>query len=75
MPIAVSEVMDAVQNSPREEIEINNSRNVINNEGKNIENPSRIEAPKVKEIIIQAPKAEGKKRPEPAAKPASAFVF
>ena len=71
MPTADSDVTDAVKSSPTEEIEINNSRNAINNENINIENPSRIEAPKVKEIVIQAPKAEGKKRPEPA----SAFVF
>ena len=71
MPTADSDVTDTVKSSPTEEIEINNSRNVINNENIDIENPSRIEAPKVKEIVIQAPKAEGKKRPEPA----SAFVF
>ena len=68
---AVNEVTDAVNLCTASNREINNSANSINNESINIEFPSRIEAPKVREIVISKPEAEGKKRP----KPSSTFVF
>ena len=70
-PTAVDDMTDAVKTCPSESREINNSENVINNEITNIEFPSRIEAPKVREIVISKPEAEGKKRP----KPSPVFVF
>jgi hypothetical protein len=74
-PTAVNEVTDAVNLCTASNREINNSENSINNEITNIENPSRIEAPKVKEIIIKAPKAEGKIRPPVQDKKPCAFEF
>lgn len=71
LPTAVNDMTDAVKNIPTEDREINNSENVINNESINIDFPSRIEAPKVKEIVISTPEAEGKKRP----KASPPFVF
>lgn len=68
---AVNEVTDAVKNCTAEDIEINNRTDSTNKEQTNIEIFSRIEAPKVKEIVISIPKAEGKNRP--SAK--SSFVF
>jgi|GEM_PF-490178 len=56
-------ITNAVVNHPIEDREINNSQNVINTEAINIENPSPIQPPKVKEITIKRPKAEGKDRP------------
>ena len=70
-PTAVDDITDAAKTCPSESREINNSENVINNKITNIEFPSRIEAPKVKEIVISKPEAEGKKRP----KPSPTFVF
>ena len=70
-PRVVDEVTDAVNLCTANNREINNSEKSINNEITNIEFPSRIEAPKVKEIVISQPKAEGKKRP----KPSPEFVF
>lgn len=70
-PTAVNEVTDAVNLCTENIREINNSENVINNKITNIDFPSRIEAPKVREIVISKPEAEGKKRP----KPSSTFVF
>ena len=70
-PTAVNDMTDAAKTCPSESREINNSENVINNKITNIEFPSRIEAPKVKEIVISKPEAEGKKRP----KPSPTFVF
>ena len=55
--------------------EINNREDIINNENKNIDSPSRIEAPKVKEIIIKSPKVECKSRPRVQEKKPSAFEF
>lgn len=54
-PVAVNDVTDAVKLCPAENREINNSENSINNENTNIDFPSRIEAPKVKEIVIPSP--------------------
>ena len=70
-PTAVNDMTDAVKICPSESREINNSEDVINNKTTNIEFPSRIEAPKVREIVISKPEAEGKKRP----KPSTEFVF
>ena len=70
-PRAVIEVTDDVNLCTADNREINNSENVINNEITNIEFPSRIEVPKVREIVISKPEAEGKKRP----KPSPVFVF
>ena len=70
-PTTVNEVTDAVNLCTENIREINNKREIINNENINIEFPSRIEAPKVREIVISKPEAEGKKRP----KPSSTFVF
>jgi hypothetical protein len=74
-PTAVVELTDAVKTCPSESREINNSENVINNEITNIEFPSRIEAPKVKEIVISQPKAEGKLRPQIQQPKLDTFVF
>jgi hypothetical protein len=41
----------------------------------NIESPFRIEAPKVKEIVIKSPKAEGRSRPPAQENKPSAFEF
>ena len=70
-PTAVNEVTDAVNLCTENIREINNKREIINNEITNIEFPSRIEAPKVREIVISKPEAEGKKRPNPS----PVFVF
>ena len=70
-PTAVNDMTNAAKTCPSESREINNSENVINNKITNIDFPSRIEAPKVREIVISKPEAEGKKRP----KPSSTFVF
>ena len=74
-PRAVDGVTDAVKSCPAEDREINNSANSINNESINIEFPSRIEAPKVKEIVIKAPKAEGRSRLPVREKKPDEFVF
>ena len=66
---------DAVKDYTVEDIEINNSENIINNKITNIEFPSRIEVPRVKEITIKRPVAEGKKRPKPLEKKEDKFVF
>lgn len=68
---AVNDVTDAAKNCTAEDREINNRTDITNKEKINIENPSRIEAPRVKEIVISRPKAEGKNRP--SATPS--FVF
>ena len=55
----------------RENIEINNMTNTPNNEGINNrmdENVGVIQKPKVKEIVIPRPIAEGKNRPKPIEK-------
>ena len=70
-PTTVNEVTDAVNLCTASNREINNKREIINNEITNIEFPSRIEAPKVREIVISKPEAEGKKRPNPS----PVFVF
>ena len=67
----VNDVTDAAKNCTAEDREINNRTDITNKEEINIENPSRIEAPKVKEIVISRPKVEGKNRP--SATPS--FVF
>ena len=72
---AVNEVTDAVNLCTASNREINNSANSINNESINIEFPSRIEVPRVKEITIKRPVAEGKKRPKPLEKKEDKFVF
>jgi hypothetical protein len=64
-------VTDAAKNCTAEDREINNRTDITNKEKINIENPSRIETPRVKEIVISRPKAEGKNRP--SATPS--FVF
>lgn len=74
-PRAVDDMADAAKTCPSESIEINNSENVINNEETNIGFPSRIEVPKVKEIVIQIPKAEGKSRPQVQQMQHSEFEF
>ena len=68
---AVNDVTDAAKNCTAEDREINNRTDITNKEKINIENPSRIEAPRVKEIVIPAPKTEGKNRPSTT----SSFVF
>jgi hypothetical protein len=74
-PTAVDGMTDAVKICPSESREINNSEDVINNKTTNIEFPSRIEAPKVKEIVISQPKAEGKLRPQIQQPKLDTFVF
>lgn len=54
-----------VTNQPTEDIEINNKEDGIYKEEINIENPSQIQPPKVKEITIPRPQATGKLRPQP----------
>ena len=63
-PTTDNDLTNVVINQPTEDIEINNRQNGINNNDINIENPSLIQPPKVKEIVIQRPKAEGKDRPK-----------
>lgn len=72
---AVNEVTDAVNLCTASNREINNSANSINNESINIEFPSRIEVPKVKEIVIKSPKAEGRSRPPVQEKKPKTFEF
>ena len=55
----------AVQNQTAKDREINNREDGINNDGINIANPSPIQSPKVREITIPRPIAEGKDRPKP----------
>ena len=74
-PTAVNEVTDAVNLCTENIREINNKREIINNDNINIEFPSRIEAPKVKEIVIKSPKAEGRNRPPAQEKKPSTFEF
>ena len=74
-PRAVNGVTDAVKLCPAEDREINNSENSINNENTNIDFPSRIEAPKVKEIVIPSPQAEGRNRPKTIQKTLHTFDF
>ena len=74
-PRAVDGVTDAVKSCPAEDREINNSENSINNENTNIDFPSRIEAPKVKEIVIKSPKPEGRSRPPAQENKPSVFDF
>ncbi len=69
-PTTDNDLTNAVKNYPTEDREINNSKNGINNNVINIENPSPIQPPKVREIVIQRPKAEGKDRPK-----TNTFVF
>jgi hypothetical protein len=59
----------AVQNQTAEDREINNSKNGINTESINIENPSQIYIPKVKEVVIPRPQATGRDRPQPITQP------
>ena len=72
---AVNDVTDAVKSCTPEDREINNRTDITNKEKINIENPSRIEAPKVKEIVISQPKAEGKLRPQIQQPKLDTFVF
>ena len=74
-PRAVIEVTDDVNLCTADNREINNSVDTINNENKNIENPSRIEAPKVREIVISRPKVEGKYRPPAQEVTCNTFEF
>ena len=74
-PTTVNEVTDAVNLCTASNREINNSANSINNESINIEFSSRIEAPKVKEIVIKSPKAEGRSRPPVHEKKPCVFEF
>ena len=58
-----------------ENIEINNKTDTPNNEGINIGDVP-IQKPQVKEVVIPAPKAEGRNRPKPIEKPKEAvFEF
>ena len=72
---AVSDMTNVVKSKPPEDIQINNTQNGINIESINIDSPSRIEAPKVKEIVIQMPQVEAKKRPQPIEKKYNTFDF
>ena len=74
-PRAVNEITDAVNLCTADNREINNSTNAINNDKINIGFPSRIEVPKVKEIVISIPKSEGKSRPQVQEKKHSTFEF
>ena len=74
-PTTVDDMTDAVKTCPSESREINNSENVINNEITNINFPFLAEAPKVKEIVIKVPEAEGKSRPSVKEKKPSSFEF
>ncbi len=69
-PTTDNDMTNVVKNYPTEDREINNSKNGINNNDINIENPSPIQPPKVKEITIKRPIAEGKDRPK-----TNTFVF
>lgn len=51
-----------VNNCPTEDLEINTSTKIINNKTTNIEKAVPIEVPKVKEIVITRPIAEGRNR-------------
>jgi hypothetical protein len=59
----------AVQNQTAEDREINNREDGINTEAINIENPSQIYIPKVKEVVIPRPQATGRDRPQPITQP------
>lgn len=74
-PTAINDMTAVAKNTPREDIEINNSDFLINNENTNIENPSQIVVPKVKEIVIPKPEAEGKNRPKTIQKTFHTFDF
>lgn len=74
-PTAVGDMTNAVKIRPTEDREINNTENSINIERINIESPSRIEKPKVKEIVIQPPQIDAKKRPQPVEKKYNTFDF
>ena len=74
-PTAVNDMTAVAKNTPREDIEINNSDFLINNENTNIENPSQFVVPKVKEIVIPKPEAEGKNRPKTIQKTFHTFDF
>ena len=74
-PTAVNDMTAVAKNTPREDIEINNSDFLINNENTNIENPSQIVVPKVKEIVIPKPEADGKNRPTTIQKTFHTFDF
>jgi len=63
-PTTDNDLTNVAKNYPTEDIEINNRQNGINNSDINIENLSPIQPPKVKEITIQRPKADGKDRPK-----------
>jgi hypothetical protein len=59
-----------------EDIEINNTNSIDNSEINNANNPEvkeEICKPKVKEVVIPRPVAEGKQRPKPL--PKGEFVF
>ena len=71
----VNDVTDAAKNCTAEDREINNRTDITNKEEINIENPSRIEAPKVREIVIKTPKAEGKLRAQMNEPKHNTFVF
>ena len=62
-PTTDNDLTNVVINQPTEDIEINNRQNGINNNDINIENPSLIQPPKVKEIVIPRPERKVKKRP------------
>ena len=62
-------VTAVVQNQTAGDREINNSENGINTEAINIENPSQIYIPKVKEVVIPRPQATGRDRPQPITQP------
>lgn len=65
-----------VNNSTTEDIEINTSTKSINNKTTNIEKAVPIEVPKVKEIVITRPIAEGRNRTEyNPTKKEDTFVF
>ena len=74
-PTAVNDMTEVAKNTPREDIEINNSDFLINKENTNIENPSQIVVPKVKEIVIPKPSVEGKNRPKTIQKTFHTFDF
>ncbi|MBR5279286.1 MAG: hypothetical protein IKU23_08555 [Clostridia bacterium] len=58
-----------VQNQTAGDREINNREIGINTEAINIENPSQIYIPKVKEVVIPRPQATGRDRPQPITQP------
>jgi hypothetical protein len=75
-PNADNKNPNVVNNCPTENLEINTSTKSINNKTTNIEKTVPIEVPKVKEIVITRPIAEGRSRTEyNPTKKEDSFVF